>query len=164
MKRILETPVRLACNGSDNVGFATLAGKSENGDFVRVLISSFDSSYNQFTLILRNLPWQNRLTKCEVHLIDETHDLTLVDRTEYTQSGSITIFRRMAPSSVYLISLTVVGEAKQTTTATIQPATATTKYESPFISIIAGVSIILIAIALIVVYSRKHRTQATTTR
>ena len=112
MNRMLETPVRLACNGSNDAGFAALAGRSDGGSSVRVLISSFDSYYEEFTLALRNLPWQGRVVRCEVYVVDVTNNLTLVDKFEQAQVGSLTISRKIAPSCIYLISL----EAKESTT------------------------------------------------
>ncbi len=73
MKKLLETPVRLACTGSNNAGFAALAGKSGDGDAVRVLISDFDADYDQFTLVLRNHTWQGRTVRYEVYLLDDAN-------------------------------------------------------------------------------------------
>src|ERR1700757_1202158 len=40
MAKLLETPVRLATEGGDDVGFAVLAGRSKDSKTVRVLISN----------------------------------------------------------------------------------------------------------------------------
>jgi hypothetical protein len=56
-RRLLETPQRLAATGTDERGYAILAGKSGDDRRVRVLISDFQSNHTGFDLRLRNLPW-----------------------------------------------------------------------------------------------------------
>lgn len=153
MNRMLETSVRLACNGSDDAGFATLAGRSDGGNIVRVLISNFDSYYEEFTLALRNLPWQGRSLRCEVYLIDGTNNLTLVDRFEQAQTGSLTISGKVPSSSVCLISLEAIEPVtKQTTTRT-----GYLGYEMPMIMIALVVGMVSL-IALVMVVERSKLT------
>ncbi|MBI4722076.1 MAG: hypothetical protein HY769_03620, partial [Candidatus Stahlbacteria bacterium] len=42
-KKLIETPNRISCNGSDVLGYAVITGKSETGDTVTILISDFQS-------------------------------------------------------------------------------------------------------------------------
>lgn len=149
MNRMLETPVRLACNGSNDAGFATLAGRSDGGNIVRVLVSNFDSYYEEFTLALRNLPWQGRAVRCEVYLIDETNNLTLVDKFEQTQTGALTISRKIASSCIYLISL----EAREPVTEQTTTRTGYQGYEAPMILIALVVGVASL-IALVIVVER----------
>ena len=144
MRSILQSPIRLACSGSDNVGFATLAGRSENGDSVRVLISDFDADYDEFVLTVNDLPWQGKIVVVEIYLSDDTHDMTLVERHEQMQSGSLAIRHRISPSSVYLITF----HAKEPS------AESTTRSETvpPLSSVgLIGQSLLPISAALVVV-------------
>jgi len=151
MNRMLETPVRIACNGSNDAGFAVLAGRSDGGNILRVLISSFDSYYEEFTLALKNLPWQGRTVRCEVYLVDEKNNLTLVDKFEQTQMGSLTISRRMTSSSVGLISL----EAKEPVTEQTAARTGYPGRMAPAILIALVVAVAaLIALVIIVEKSK----------
>jgi len=119
MTNMLQSPIRLACNGSDNVGFAALAGRSENGDNGKVLISDFDGDYNEFALTVNNLPWQGKIVVIEIYLSDDTHDMTLVQRFEQMQSGSVVIRHTISPSSIYLITLHAKEPSAESTTRTL---------------------------------------------
>jgi hypothetical protein len=112
---MLETPVSIFCNGSNNVGFAALAAKSESGNIVRVLISNFDSPYEEFTLVLSNLPLQGTL-QAEVYLVDEANDLALVDEPEVPRTGTLIISRGITNSTVYLISVSTSTSTSIVTT------------------------------------------------
>jgi len=147
MNRMLQTPVRLACNGSNDAGFAALAGRSDGGSTVRVLISNFNSYYEEFTLALRNLPWQGRTVRCEVYLIDETNNLTLIDKFEQMQIGSLNISRKIASSSIYLISIeTREPVTQQTTTGTGYPG-----YVAPVILIALAVGMVALIVLVMIV-------------
>ena len=54
---MLETPQRLAATGTDERGYAIVAGRSGDGRRVRVLVSDFQSDRTGFALHFRNLPW-----------------------------------------------------------------------------------------------------------
>jgi hypothetical protein len=125
MRNLLQSPTRLACNGSDNVGFAALAGRSENGDHVKVLISDFDAGYNEFALTVNNLPWQGKIVVIEIYLSDDAHDMGLVERYEQMQPGSLVIRHAISPSSIYLITLHAKEPSAEHTTRTemISPQT-----------------------------------------
>jgi hypothetical protein len=110
--------------GSDNVGFAAIAGKSDDDSIIRVLISNFDSNYVGFNLTLNNPHWQQKL-EGEVYVLDEKNNLTLVDRFEKRQSEPLVISRRITNSSVYLISMIPRAVTSQTATMTSAMTTPT---------------------------------------
>jgi len=125
MKKMLETPVRLACNGSDKAGFATLAGRSESNHILRVLISNYDSEYGEFTLTLKNLDWPVSTFQAEIYVLNDTYDLALIDQFQLAKTDPLTITREITPSSVYLISFEPKEGATETTTQ--QTTTITTQ-------------------------------------
>ena len=147
VNRMLQTPVRLACNGSNDAGFAALAGRSDGGSTVRVLISNFNSYYEEFTLAMRNLPRQGRAVRCEVCLIDETNNLTLVDKFEQTQIGPLTISRKIAPSSIYLISL----DAREPVTEQTATRIGYPGYVAPLIlvALVVGVAALIVLVMIV---------------
>jgi xylan 1,4-beta-xylosidase len=127
MKKVLQTPVRLACKGSDNAGFAVLAGRSETGGNVTVLISDFHANYSEFELSINGLPWKGKTVIVEIYLLDDTNDLALVGGSEQmlSGSGSLVIRHRISPSSLYLISLQAKEPSSVSTTSSeITPQTS----------------------------------------
>jgi xylan 1,4-beta-xylosidase len=121
MKKMLETPLRLACSGSDKAGFATLAGRSEDNHALRVLISNYDSGYGEFALTVKNWDSSVGSVQVEIYVLNDTYDLALIDQFQLTKAEPLTITSQIAPSSVYLISF----EAKQVTTETTTQQTVT---------------------------------------
>ena len=151
MKHMLETPLRPVSNASNDLGFCTLAGMSEEGNLVRILVSDYDSTCSGLVLTVKNVPWQSRTVRLEVHLIDAKSNLTLVDKSEQTRVEPITVSRQMVPSSVYLITLRPGEERVQTTTTTQK------EQGGRFISLAIG-SVALIAITVtVLVILRKIR-------
>jgi hypothetical protein len=130
MRKMLDTPVRLACTGSNNAGFATLAGKTREGDMVAVLISDFDANFDSFTLKLGNHTWQGKTVRCEMYLLDDANNLALIEKSEQPTSMSITISRRIAASSVYLIILEAAEKATMQTSARSAVTTTAPKTET----------------------------------
>jgi hypothetical protein len=105
MKEMLETPVRLASTGSNDYGYAVLAGRSENNDTVRVLVSDFDTDYNEFAPTFENLAWQGNTFRIQVYLIDDAHDMALIEKSEQQPTRSLTVRNGINASSIYLILL-----------------------------------------------------------
>ena len=130
MKKMLETPVRLACNGSDKAGFATLAGISESNQILRVLISNYDSDYGEFTLSLRNLNWPAHTLKAQIYLLNDTYDLALIDQFQLTKAEPLAITRNITPSSVYLVSFEPKEAVTAQTTALERSTSSNTTLES----------------------------------
>jgi hypothetical protein len=160
MKNMLQSPVRLACNGSDSLGFATLAGKSGNGDIVRVMISDFDAEYDEFMLTVNGLPWQGKTIVVEIYLSDDTHDMALIDRFEQIQSGSLVIRHTISPSSIYLISLqTKEPSAKSATRSeTIWPQTSLELIAQSLLPLSAA--LVVVSVAVISYMFKKRRRPA----
>lgn len=55
-KMLLDTPNRVYCTGSDTQGYATIAGISDDGRTVTVLVSDYGSSSGGYNLTVQNLP------------------------------------------------------------------------------------------------------------
>jgi xylan 1,4-beta-xylosidase len=122
MKKMLETPMRLTCSGSDKAGFAVLAGRSENNHALRVLISNYDSEYEEFALTVKNWDPSGVSVQAEIYVLNDSHDLALVNQFELAKGEPLTITSQMMRSSVYLISL----QANQGTSDTSTQQTVTT--------------------------------------
>ncbi|NOZ93247.1 MAG: hypothetical protein GXP47_00710 [Acidobacteria bacterium] len=105
--RLLQTPRRLATTGPDGDDWSALAGRDEAGTMVQVLISDFDSATTGFDLVIDNLPWgAGQPYHYERFLLDETHDLALVESAG-VQAGSARFSATVAlpAPSVQLIRL-----------------------------------------------------------
>jgi len=156
MKRMLDTPIRLACDGSNKVGFAVLAGRSASGNAVRVLISDFDADYDEFALVVNGFPWQGKTLRVQTYLLDDRHDLTLVQENEQLRLGSPVIQHKVAASSVYLVSVeqTEPGTTRTTLTQT-GPATSGPETEptSETITRLSAGGRLQLAVALIFVFA-----------
>jgi hypothetical protein len=78
-----ETPVRLKAEGGDEQGYAVLAGQSEDGDAVDVLISNFNAAAKGYSLEIGSLPWGETDTyTVEVISLDDRHANEVVEQTE----------------------------------------------------------------------------------
>jgi len=160
MKKLTETPVSLACTGSNNAGFAALAGKTMNGSSVRVLISDFDANYEGFTLTVKNHTWQGKRIRCEIYLLDDTNNLALIEKSEQRKEGPIIISHKIAASSVYLVSLEAI---EQTIVQTKMPQTTAISARSEPAFSVSTTQILLVAmglsatVALLAVKLRKRR-------
>ena len=108
-RRMLDAPQRLSALGSDTEGYAVLAGRADDGQMVQILISDYDSDYAGFVLTVTNLPWgAGQPYRYERYLLDETHDLTLVESADVPAgSDTFTTGEEMAAPSVQLIRLFV---------------------------------------------------------
>jgi xylan 1,4-beta-xylosidase len=130
MKKLLETPLRLACSGSDKAGFATLAGRSENNQTLRVLISNYDSAYGEFVLTLKNWDSSVASLQVEIYVLNDTYDLALIDQFQLAKAEPLTITGQIMPSSVYLISFEAKQGTAETTAQQTVTATTTTQQET----------------------------------
>jgi hypothetical protein len=105
MNMMLSTPLRLATTGFDNYGYATMAGKSQDNKKVTILISNIFSSYTGYNLRVKNLPWDSKPFIFERYVIDEKHNLSLVESGDFSEINSFTRSVSMKPPSVQLIIL-----------------------------------------------------------
>jgi hypothetical protein len=162
MKKMLETPVRLECTGSNDVGFATLAGKSENPDSVRVLISDFDADYDEFVLAVNGLPWRGEIVTVEIYLVDDMHDMALVDSFEQLQSGSLVIRHEIRPSSVYVISIQATEPSAESTTRTemISPQALVGLIGQSLLPLSAALVVVSVAVISYMFKKRRNRSGA----
>lgn len=103
-KMLLDTPNRVYCSGSDAQGYATIAGISDDGRMVTVLVSDFDSSFGGYDLSVQDLPWGEESFTYWRYVIDETHDLELVEFEMLNTTGFSTTEDMRSPS-VHLIRL-----------------------------------------------------------
>jgi len=107
-KFLLETPNRLNCTGSNELGYAVMASKSDGDKVVTILISDFNSNYKGYKLEVSNLPWKNKPFKYERYLLDDSHNLELVDSRDCAEANQFLITENMASPSVQLIRLSVI--------------------------------------------------------
>jgi len=110
-KMLLETPDRLDCVGSDESGYAVMAGKSDDGKVITILISDFSSGHDGYRIEVGTLPWGNRPFRCERYLLEQflfiPYNLKLVESTDQSGDHFLTIEKMNAPS-VQLIRLSVI--------------------------------------------------------
>jgi alpha-N-arabinofuranosidase len=121
---MLDTTQRLATEAPLTYNWSAIAGRGETSEvsetsevwaaMVQILISNYASSHASFDLTVDNLPWGvAQPYRYERYLLDETHDLTLVESADVPAgSSSFTTTEAMAAPSVQLIRLFVpAGEA-----------------------------------------------------
>jgi len=77
-RMLLDTPIRVFSDGSNNKGFAVIAGVSPDNQSTTILISNYDCEFNSYDINLLNLPWKEDQVNCEVYILDSNHDLELV--------------------------------------------------------------------------------------
>ncbi|MFQ5595578.1 MAG: alpha-L-arabinofuranosidase C-terminal domain-containing protein, partial [Anaerolineae bacterium] len=108
---MMETPERLSATGSDTSGYAVLAGRTDDGQTVQVLISDYNSSHAGFDLTVTNLPWgADQPYRFERYVLDETHNLTLVESADVPAgTDTFATSESMTAPSVQLIRLFVPG-------------------------------------------------------
>jgi hypothetical protein len=61
-KFLLDTPERVATLGSDDKGFAVIAGLSKEKSEATVLISNFGTQHNRYDIAFHGLPWKETFT------------------------------------------------------------------------------------------------------
>lgn len=133
MAAMLESPGRLSVTGADNCGLSVLAGRSRDGKTVRVLISNYEiirdvsvlhprvvagteiavrlprrnvdyKDNRGYSISVNNLPWGKKGFTVKRYLINETHNLDVVD--EQSGSGrSVQLKEALLPPAVALIEL-----------------------------------------------------------
>ena len=101
---LLGTPERISAEGgkAEN-GFACLAGKSEDGNVVRLLASNFEYPCGEISVHIRQLPWEGTST-CRVHVLDAHFDLALVQTTRQA-SGDFSFNLQLPPATVALVEV-----------------------------------------------------------
>ena len=126
MGQMLDTPQRLAVEGTDNFGFAALAGRSEDGKTVQIFISNYaiaagskprqlgkppelaDPTANRdnagYNLAIANLPWGKTPFTLNRYRISASQNLDLVE--EKSLAGRrLNLSNRMPTDTVELIVL-----------------------------------------------------------
>jgi xylan 1,4-beta-xylosidase len=89
-QRLLETPQRLAIETPTERDLSALAGISEDGKIMRVLVTNFSHSQHQIRLKLNHLPWAGPATY-EQNIIDAGHDLSTIHSGQLSRGAEDTI-------------------------------------------------------------------------
>lgn len=100
---LLETPIRVFCNGSNEKGLAVIAGLSGDDRAATILVSNYDREFNSYDIRVRNL-WEGSRVRYEVYVLDGSRNLELV-RTEEAVSPSFSIFEDVEVTSVLMIKV-----------------------------------------------------------
>lgn len=104
-RMLLNTPIRVFCNGSNEKGLAVIAGLSEVSRTATILISNFDHhEFNSYDIRIKDLPWEGQ-TRYEVYILDSNYNLEPV-KNEESNSPSFSILEDVEVPSVCLIRLT----------------------------------------------------------
>ena len=122
MGKMLDTPMRLAVEGTDTLGFAALAGRSADGKTVQLFISDYaispefmhkhlsdrtnvvyrdNSGYN---LAVNNLPWGKGVFSLKRYRISSTQNLQLVEEKSES-GGSLKLSNSFPTDTIDLIVL-----------------------------------------------------------
>ncbi len=104
-RRLLETPLRLFATGSDTAGYAVVAGRSDDGRVVTVLISDVKSGHAGYALTAQDLPWPDSAFTYSRYELDSTHDFVLAEQW----SGTGAVFKTeetLAAPGVHVLRLT----------------------------------------------------------
>ena len=109
-KMLLDTPNRVYCSGSDTQGYATIAGVSDDGRTVTVLVSDYGSSVSGYELNVQNLPWGGSSFLYERYVLDEAYNLELAE-TKSVNGANFSTTEDMQSPSIHLIRLTTVNPA-----------------------------------------------------
>ncbi|HEC76602.1 MAG TPA: hypothetical protein ENI33_05040 [Thermoplasmatales archaeon] len=100
-----DTPFRLSnekMNASDGITY--LAGISEDGSNISILISNYNSPDIKCILNLTNLPWNASYR--EIHyLIDKNHHLEIVENKTFSDSNYFSI-KKIGRNTVHFVRLT----------------------------------------------------------
>ena len=104
-QRLLDTPRRLAIEATTEKDMSALAGISEDGKSMRVLVTNFSHSQQEIRLKLSHLPWAGPATY-EQSVIDAGHDLSTIHNGKLSGGAENTIdFDADGPSvSLFTIS------------------------------------------------------------
>ena len=122
MGKMLDTPMRLAVEGTDTLGFAALAGRSADGKTVQLFISNYAISpefmhkhlpdrtnivYRDnvgYNLVVNNLPWGNKAFTVKRYRISKTQNLQLVEGKSES-GGSLKLSNSFPTDTIDLIVL-----------------------------------------------------------
>lgn len=102
---MLDTPIKLTATGGDKLGYTILAGRSEDNQSVNILISDYRSESDGYHLQISHLPWSERSFVLERYVLDDTHDLELLETTTYSNQSSLSIGKEMKAPSVQLLCI-----------------------------------------------------------
>lgn len=98
---LMHTPDRVFTSGSDDQGFAVMAGLSKDKREATVLISNFGSPYNRYDIAFQGLPWTESFAY-EKYVVDAHHNLALTN-AERMKSPTLSVTEEVATPSVCMI-------------------------------------------------------------
>jgi xylan 1,4-beta-xylosidase len=129
---MLKTPQRLAVAGADTIGFGVLAGRSQDGKTVQVLIGNYEiadlgsgppmairppnvpvmeprlgieyKDNRGYSMTLTNLPWGQREFSVKRYRVTDTENFDLVGETS-GEGGTFVLSNPLTPPAVELIVL-----------------------------------------------------------
>lgn len=127
---MLQTPRRLGVSGADNIGFAVLAGSSNDGRTVQVLISNYEfpkelkplhptpplnfkrvpvrhvqyKDNQGYNLRITQLPWGKGAYTVTRRRLDQAHDFSEIE-TRTGSGGNAEISSELPPPAVELITI-----------------------------------------------------------
>jgi hypothetical protein len=124
MGKMLETPQRLAVEGTDTFGFAALAGRSADGKMVQIIVSNYaiPASFKSrktilpgranivyrdnagYNLAIDNLPWGKQAFRIKRYRISNSQNLELVEEKSGS-GGELKLTNPLATDTVELIVL-----------------------------------------------------------
>ena len=124
MGKMLDTPERLAVEGTDTFGFAALAGRSADGKTMQIIISNYAirASFKSrktflpvrtgivyrdnagYTLTVNNLPWSNKAFSIRRYRISNSQNLELVEEKQGS-GGKLELSSPMPTDTIDLIVL-----------------------------------------------------------
>lgn len=133
MAAMLETPQRLSVTGADTLGFSVLAGRSQDGQTIRVLISNYEIIKNVaplhpvvvpgteiavrlprrnveykdnqgYSMTVDNLPWGKKDYTIKRYLIDQTHNFAVVGE-QSGSGGRLQLTEPLSPPAVELVEI-----------------------------------------------------------
>lgn len=105
-RRMLETPERISVQFESNRSVSVLAGASDNGKRIRLLVANLAETKQTIRFQLKNLPWTGT-SRYERQVIDSTHDLEPLETGTFSKQ-SVEIHADLAGPSVNLYTVTAV--------------------------------------------------------
>lgn len=107
---LLDTPVRIVADGSDQDAFAVLAGQSEDGASATIMISNLRTPCDQYKISIKNSPWKEPVSG-QVFVINQSNDLA--ETAKFTlKPGEPIVIKDVAAPSVYLIRINARSTAQ----------------------------------------------------
>jgi xylan 1,4-beta-xylosidase len=100
-KSLLATPDRVFTAGSEDKGFAVIAGLAKDKSEATVLISNFGTYYNRYDLAFRGLPWEESFAY-EKYVVDSHHNLDLTMK-ENLNSRTLSVTEEVETPSVCML-------------------------------------------------------------